>query len=520
MTYIDFFKACALTSAAAPKLSIAEAGTRTGEEDEKIGVNGLEIRTASNRRCMSYLSGTKPGIGALKERERAEGILEEGLDLSREGVKVERPLLGRTQQGLEGEEYFILICSFSPGLPSPLRGLSEEECLSFGKAVGAVHSKGSGPFQAFRAFSAPSIRFELGEWIERLRNRGSAPDEVLDAWSDLAATDALWDFSPCLVHGGWKGGEVQFSGGAVSALLKWERAEVSDPARDLEWMFESSLDQRQIDAFMQGYGMAMGEAMDPFILPRAKLWRQMEMGASLLEAKKEGEREKAEELARKLLRLSADLRTVAPKKPEGRLPEEIQPEEIQPQEIRPPRAPEPPASLEGSDIRTRVQPAAAPASGPRKEAEEEAKEAEEEAKEAEEQEAKEQEAEEESDASAERRALLWQVTLRAAMARREGRDLEAEVEAQKARAEAEKDPEEKSTSFFRAFQFASDKDAPSLGAPVRVKEGGSAKEGGAAAAKPVQSPATFMPAPAPPRDALQSGSATTVIERIDGSEDE
>ena len=515
MTYIDFFKACALTSAAAPKLSIAEAGTRTGEEDEKIGVNGLEIRTASNRRCMAYLSGTKPGIDALKERERAEGILEGGLDLSREGVKVERPLLGRAQQGLEGEEYFILICSFSPGLPSPLRGLSEEECLSFGKAVGAVHSKGSGPFQAFRAFSAPSIRFELGEWIERLRNRGSAPDEVLDAWSDLAATDALWDFSPCLVHGGWKGGEVQFSGGAVSALLKWERAEVSDPARDLEWMFESSLDQRQIDAFMQGYGMAMGEAMDPFILPRAKLWRQMEMGASLLEAKKEGENEKAEELARKLLRLSADLRTVAPKKPEGRLPEQIQPEQIQPEQIRLPRAPEPPASLEVSDVRTRVQPASVPASGPRKEDEEEAKE-----QEAKEQEAKEQEAEEESDASAERRALLWQVTLRAAMARREGRDLEAEVEAQKARAEAEKDPEEKSTSFFRAFQFASDKDAPSLGAPVREKEGGSAKEGGAAAAKPVQSPATFMPAPAPPRDALQSGSATTVIERIDGSEDE
>lgn len=507
MTYIDFFKACALTSAAAPKLSIAEAGTRTGEEDEKIGVNCLQIRTASNRRCMSYLSGTKPGIGALKERERTEGILEGGLDLSREGVKVERPLLGRAQQGLEGEEYFILICSFSPGFPSPLRGLSEEECLSFGKAVGAVHSKGSGPFQAFRAFSAPSIRFELGEWIERLRNRGSAPDEVLDAWSDLAETDALWDFSPCLVHGGWKGGEVQFSGGAVSALLKWERAEVSDPARDLEWMFESSLDQRQIDAFMQGYGMAMGEAMDPFILPRAKLWRQMEMGASLLEAKKEGENEKAEELARKLLRLSADLRTVAPKKPDGRLPEQIQPEQI-----RAPRAPEPPSSLEVSDARTQVQPAPAPApaSGPRKEDEEEAKE----------QEAKEQEAEEESDASAERRALLWQVTLRAAMARREGRDLEAEVEAQKARAEAEKDPEEKSTSFFRAFQFASDKDAPSLGAPVRVKEGGSAKEGGAAAAKPVQSPATFMPAPAPPQDALQGGSATTVIERIDGNEDE
>ncbi|MBR6440111.1 MAG: phosphotransferase [Aeriscardovia sp.] len=499
MTYIDFFKACALTSAAAPKLDIAEAGARPGEGDEKIGVNALEIRTASNRRCVSYLSRSQAGILALKERERAEGVLEEGLDLSPEGVKVERPLLGRAQRGLEGEEYFVLICSFSPGSPSPLRGLSEEECLSFGKAVGAVHSKALGPFHAFRSFSAPSIRFELGEWIERLRNKGLAPEAVLDAWGDLAATDALWDFSPSLVHGGWKRGEARFAGGAVSALSKWERAEVSDPARDLEWMFEEGPGQRQADAFMQGYGMAMGDRMDPFILPRAKLWRQMEMGAALLEAERCGERKKAEGIIQKLLRLSAELRSLAPKKPEAPLPEGMEPPAAPPQQEGAPSAPAPSS--------TRVQPKADPEPGEGAEGDPPQKEAEEKAP--------------ERDPAI--NAALWQVAVRAALAQREGRDLEAELEAQKAAAEAAEDPEEKPTSmFFRAMSFAVDKEAPSLGAPVRVKEGGSAREGGSAPAreKP-EGPAQFSgsaPSPAPPEE--PSGSTTKVIDRIDGNANE
>ena len=67
MTYIDFFKACALTSAAAPKLDMIEAGHQTGDEDEKIGINALQIRTARNRRCVSYLSYTNEGVSDNQE---------------------------------------------------------------------------------------------------------------------------------------------------------------------------------------------------------------------------------------------------------------------------------------------------------------------------------------------------------------------------------------------------------------------------------------------------------------------
>lgn len=505
MTYIDFFKACALTSAAAPKLDIMEAGVMTGEGDEKIGVNALEIRTASNRRCVSYLSKTQAGISALKERERAEEVLEGGLDLSEEGVKVERPLLGSAQEGLEGEGYFVLICSFSPGAPSPLRGLSEEECLSFGKAVGAVHSEGPEPFQAFKTFSAPSIRFELREWVERLRNRGCAPGPVLDAWEELAATDALWDFSPSLVHGGWKAGEARFAGGSVSALLKWERAEVSDPARDLEWMFEENLGQRQTDAFMQGYGMAMGDSMDPFILPRAKLWRQMEMGAALLEAQKGGQEEKARGLSQKLLRLSEELRQIVPKKPAAPLPEGVEPPAAPPQQM---------PSQDPEVSSTRVQPKAEGESEKKEEKEEEEAEKEGAGK-----------AEEPAKRDPAINAALWQVAVRAALAQREGRDLQAELDAQKAAAEAAEDPEEKSTSMFSAMSFAADKEAPSLGAPVRVKEGGSAMDGGEAPQrqKPPKSSTALLGSPfapqIPPQDE-PSESTTKVIEKIDGNTNE
>jgi hypothetical protein len=80
VTYIDFFKACALTSAAAPKLDMIEAGHQTGDEDEKIGINALQIRTARNRRCVSYLSYTKPicqliGLNRDLEWRRAVAVM-------------------------------------------------------------------------------------------------------------------------------------------------------------------------------------------------------------------------------------------------------------------------------------------------------------------------------------------------------------------------------------------------------------------------------------------------------------
>ena len=508
MTYIDFFKACALTSAAAPKLDVVEAGHQTGEEDEKIGINALQIRTARNQRCVSYLSYTKAGREVLNSRARSEALLEGKLDFSQKGIKIEKCLLEREQEDLEKKKYLILICSFSPGSFPAFASLNEEECRSFGQGVGFLHSLGQA-FEGFISFSAPSIRFELDSWIKRLRGSGSIDSRILDAWEELSEMDALWDFSPSLIHGGWKRGQAGFAGGAVCSFSKWEEAQISDPARDLEWMFAEGMSQKQIDSFMQGYAMSMNDAMDPFILPRAKLWRQMKMGAALLEAQRKGEREKYLLLSQKLLRLSADLRSIAPQKPEGPLPAEA---------LLAPSGPLSPAQRGVKDLEETPLPSACkpPLATSQMPSPRENSGGEEKVEEIEE--IEEEKVEEQSPSDAALKSAMWRVVVRAALAKREGRDLRAELEAEK-RAQEEKNPEDRDTAILE--QVDAPPDISSFPASVHLKDGGSAMEKGAGGA--VSAPYFAHPPSAPspaksPRS--ESQTQTKVIDRIDGNTNE
>lgn len=489
MTYIDFFKSCALTSAAAPKLEIIEARRQTEEEDEKIGINALEIRTAQNQRCVTYLSDSESGKKTLKSRARAEGLLEGKLNLSQEGIKVERCLLEKEQKDLDKEEYRILICSFSPGASPLFRSLSEEECFSFGKAVGSVHSSKE-TFEGFASFSASSIRFELEEWIKRLREADGMDSRILDAWEGLERMDALWDFSPSFIHGGWKGGQVSFMRNGLCSLSKWEEAQISDPARDLEWMFSHEISQGQIDAFMQGYAMAMNGSVDPFILPRAKLWRQMRIGAGLLEAQKKGEDQKALFLARKLLRLSEDLRSITPQEPQASLPasgaEDVRSAQrgVKDLEKEPTRLPS-----------TEVHPSTSQMPNPQEKSEDE-KMLSADAKEA-------------GEKDPALQSAMWRVAVQAALAKREGRDLMAEVEAAKRAQEAE-ELNERETTEFGAASFALGK-SPSMGADVHLKKEGGVREKEQGEALSPSRPSS-LPLSTP---SAASQSQTKVIEKID-----
>lgn len=510
VTYIDFFKACALTSAAAPKLDMIEAGHQTGDEDEKIGINALQIRTARNRRCVSYLSYTKAGKEVLNSRARSEALLEGKLDFSQKGIKIEKCLLEGEKEDLEKKKYLILICSFSPGSFPSFASLNEEECRSFGQGVGFLHSLGAA-FEGFMSFSAPSIRFELDSWIKRLRGSGKIDSRILDAWEELSEMDALWDFSPSLIHGGWKRGQAGFAGGAVCSFSKWEGAQISDPARDLEWMFTEGMAQRQIDSFMQGYAMSMNDAMDPFILPRAKLWRQMKMGAALLEAQRKGEEQKALLLSQKLLRLSAALRSIAPQKPKGPLP---------PEAIQAPASPLPPAQRGVKDLEEEVSLSSssqAPLPTSQMSPSEEKSGGEEKVEEIEE--IEEEKVEENSPADPALKSAMWRVVVRAALAKREGRDLRAEVEAEK-RAQEEKSPQDRDTAILKQVDAPSES-LSSLPASVHLKDGGSAMEKGSGSSA---STAYFAPPPSAPspENAPHTGSQsqTKVIDRIDGNTNE
>jgi hypothetical protein len=200
--------------------------------------------------------------------------------------------------------------------------------------------------------------------------------------------------------------------------------------------------QKQIDSFMQGYAMSMNDAMDPFILPRAKLWRQMKMGADLLEAQRKGEREKSLLLSQKLLRLSADLRSIAPQKPEGPLPAEA---------LLAPSGPLSPAQRGVKDLEETPLPSACkpPLATSQMPSPQENGGGEEKVEEIEE--IEEEKVEEQSPSDAALKSAMWRVVVRAALAKREGRDLRAELEAEK-RAQEEKERLELQTTLDELAQ--------------------------------------------------------------------
>ena len=131
----------------------------------------------------------------------------------------------------------------------------------------------------------------------------------------------------------------------------------------------------------------------------------------------------------------------------------------------------------------------------------------------------EEKVEEESPADPALKSAMWRVVVRAALAKREGRDLRAEVEAEK-RAQEEKSPQDRDTAILKQVDAPSES-LSSLPASVHLKDGGSAMEKGAGAAV---SASYFSPPPSAPSPGMaprpESQTQTKVIDRIDGNENE
>ncbi|MBR4399845.1 MAG: hypothetical protein IKT06_02825, partial [Aeriscardovia sp.] len=219
--------------------------------------------------------------------------------------------------------------------------------------------------------------------------------------------------------------------------------------------------------------------------------------AELLEAQKKGEERAASFLAQQLLRLSADLRSIAPQKPQGPLPSQT----LEEGDKLPRRR------IEDLEEEPSCQPSEAPSATsqlPPPEPAGKAKEAEEEEKK-----------EEEAPPDPALQSAMWRVAVQAALAKREGRDLKAEVEAERKKREAE-NLNEMETAIFGAASFAAGK-SPSLGAPVHIKEGGGARE----KEKAEEGATAYLdPQPFPPSSKSSTGSQTKVIDRIEGNGNE
>lgn len=166
-----------------------------------------------------------------------------------------------------------------------LKNLTSEQCAAAGTAIAAIHRLRGGFLRAahYRTYTAQTIQKQLTGWIHSLESAGHIPAEIIQNWKNIIETDGLWNFTTCPVHGGMNNGDLIFLSNAVNSIRHWENMQISDPARDLAWIF-THLNKAHRDSFISAYSRVMGNRLDNMIWLRAGLWTQMEQVGEYMRA--------------------------------------------------------------------------------------------------------------------------------------------------------------------------------------------------------------------------------------------
>ena len=233
------------------------------------------------------VTSSNDGKSILKDRAKAAYVLTHskepvGLSFSLENYTLYLP--GSSAQDATGDNA-VFITPHVDGDAISLKSLTSQQCVAAGTAIAAIHRMRGGFLKAaqYRAYTAQDIQFQLTSWIRNLEDAGHIPSEIIENWKDIIATDGLWNFHACPVHGGLSSGDIIFMGDSISAIRHWENIQINDPARDLAWIF-THLDKSHRNNFIAAYSRVMGNHLDNMIWLRAGLWTQMEQVGEYMRA--------------------------------------------------------------------------------------------------------------------------------------------------------------------------------------------------------------------------------------------
>nr|WP_204314375.1 phosphotransferase [Bifidobacterium avesanii] len=307
----------ALASAAAPGLAVA--GVRDGNEasasDAALGISRAVIQDNAGRLYDVVAAEGDKAKRRVRERVVAARTLGRAKEPAGLSFAVERVLKYVTGEGDDNptDGAALVILQHREGVAKPLDTLTVDECSSVGTAIGAIHRM-RGTFlmdEAYPAYTTRQIHDQLVAWIERLKRAGHVPAEITTSWSRIIATDGMWDFATCPVHGGFEDGDLLFDRSGLTAVYHWQSMQINDPARDLAWIF-AKLDDRHRNAVIAAYGRMMGSKLDDLIMLRANLWLQMEQVGDFVSAIDRADNAKiiqfkaqVERLAHQLIMMSA-----------------------------------------------------------------------------------------------------------------------------------------------------------------------------------------------------------------------
>jgi aminoglycoside phosphotransferase (APT) family kinase protein len=272
-----------MASAVAPDLSVV--AVHDAQNLSETGIRGdIEIAVALDTQGAEYdvaVADSSTAGKVLRKRALAAKLMERSTEVSRLTIRLEKAIATGDVEG-----HPVTITRHLEGTPLPFDQLSLAQCTSLGTAIASVHLVDTTFLldAGYPRFTAEGIRADLTAWVARLKQSPEVPQAIVERWEQLAGIDALWQFTPRTLHGDFSPNDILFRDDSVRAMRNWENIQVSDPARDFAWAYEDWMTDQQRDALLSAYGRMMGSHMDARIVPRARLWRQMDIVRDLLRA--------------------------------------------------------------------------------------------------------------------------------------------------------------------------------------------------------------------------------------------
>jgi len=180
-----------------------------------------------------------------------------------------------------------VVYSYLPGYTIDAAELppGDGAATSIGAAIAALHSL-PGSFVASAGLphlSAAECRAEARNVVERASAAGRLPAAVKKRWLDAVGDDAMWQFQPTVVNGGFSADSFIITdhdaGPIVTGVIGWSGLKVADPARDLHWL--SGAGDASASVFA-AYRTACTRPPDRQIMQRSLLHAELELARWLL----------------------------------------------------------------------------------------------------------------------------------------------------------------------------------------------------------------------------------------------
>lgn len=158
------------------------------------------------------------------------------------------------------------------GKPLEFDQIDSSYAHELGRTVAAIHSLSPDVIEhaGMPVYSAQACRQRLMAELSDATVQAEIPAVLLRRWREMFENDALWNFTPTVVHGDLAAENILWSEHSVSCVLGFGQAHVGDPATDFGILL-SDLDADNFDAALESYQNAIGADVTDAFLERASL---------------------------------------------------------------------------------------------------------------------------------------------------------------------------------------------------------------------------------------------------------